>query len=145
MDLLHALRRAQYKACLVTLAVGSRGLLHMPGFVQLREQLHLDTKTFQSMLIQISSVAVAASFKVWCTRNQTFSPSQIIFIQNAFAYLLLVCCVSMCCVTVSHLVRMVFIVPRLELLSCIFVFPILYSIPCGWIQYIHVQLFCRKL
>ena len=63
-DLLHALRRAQYKACLVTLEVGSQGLLHMPGFVQLKEQLHLDTKTFQSMLIQISSVAVAASFKV---------------------------------------------------------------------------------
>ena len=74
-DLLHALRRAQYKACLVMLEVGSQGLLHMPGFVQLKEQLHLDTKTFQSMLIQISSVAVAASFKVWCTRNQAFSPS----------------------------------------------------------------------
>ena len=49
-DLLHALRRAQYKACLVTLEVGSRGLLHMPGFLQLKEQLHFDTKTFQSML-----------------------------------------------------------------------------------------------
>ena len=58
-DLLHALRRAQYKACLVTLEVGSQGLLHMPGFVQLKEQLHLNTKTFQSMLIQISSVAVS--------------------------------------------------------------------------------------
>ena len=66
-DLLHALRRAQYKACLVMQEVGSRGLL--------KEQLHLDTKTFQSMLIQISSVAGAASFKVWCTRNRTFSPS----------------------------------------------------------------------
>ena len=68
-DLLYNLQRSTYTASLITLEVGSRGLLHMPGFNKLSSHLHMDKKQSRTLYIQTACEAIKESYKIWCTRN----------------------------------------------------------------------------
>ena len=70
LDLLEEAEQAGYKAQLITLEVGSRGLPHMPGFNKLKNYLNLGSKVFLELLIEASCQAIIGSFSVWCARNK---------------------------------------------------------------------------
>ena len=68
-DLLQNLQGVSYTASLITLEVGSRGLLHMPGFRKLSSLLHMDKKQSQLLHVQTVSEAIKGSYRIWCMRN----------------------------------------------------------------------------
>ena len=55
---------------LITLEVGSRGVIHLQGFLQMQKQLDCSKKDPRTLLVRISSTAIQESFKIWCTRNR---------------------------------------------------------------------------
>ena len=69
-DLVMEAEKAGYKADLLTIEVGARGLLHMPGFKKLKNSLGIDKKNFNKLLLDSSREAMIASHKIWCARNR---------------------------------------------------------------------------
>ena len=69
LDLVDQAKEAGYEAKLITLEVGSRGLINMPGFNQLKEELGVSTNTLDILLLQIIRIVILQSFRVWCCRN----------------------------------------------------------------------------
>jgi len=63
-DLLYNLQRSTYTASLITLEVGSRGLLHMPGFNKLSSHLHMDKKQSRTLYIQTACEAIKGLYKI---------------------------------------------------------------------------------
>ena len=70
LDLLSAIRNAGYKAKLITIEVGSRGLPNMSGFESLRKELKLTKTQTHDLMVQAARRAMLGSFSIWCSRNQ---------------------------------------------------------------------------
>ena len=73
-DMVVRARSSGYEAQLITLQVGSRGIVDMAGFTQLQQQFHLPKHTFNLLLQRISQLAIEESFKIWCRRNTITTP-----------------------------------------------------------------------
>jgi len=70
LDLLSAIRKAGYKADLITIEVGSRGLPNMCEFEKLsKEQLKLTKSQTRDLMVQAGR-AMLGSFNIWCSRKQ---------------------------------------------------------------------------
>ena len=70
MDLLEQARAKGYKAQLITLQVGSRGVPHLPGFEMLCKTLGLPSRDLVKLLEDVSRLALAGSYSIWCSRNR---------------------------------------------------------------------------
>ena len=71
-DLLSAIRNAGYKATLITVEVGSRGLPNMCGFENLRKELKLTKTQTHVLMVQAAKRAMLGSFSIWCSRNRVY-------------------------------------------------------------------------
>ena len=70
MDLLQQARNSGYRAQLLTLEVGSRGVPHFDSFKKLSVTLSMTNKELNSLLQSTARAAIAGSFKIWCSRNK---------------------------------------------------------------------------
>ena len=70
MDLLQQARSSGYKAELLTLQVGSRGVPHYESFQQLAETLSMGSRDLTNLLKSTTRAAIAGSFRIWCSRNK---------------------------------------------------------------------------
>ena len=70
MDLLHQVRDRGYKAQLLTLEVGSRGVPHLNSFKKLAHILSMSSKDLTNLLMCTSRAAVTGSFSIWCSGNR---------------------------------------------------------------------------
>ena len=68
-ELVKEARQAGYNTNLITLEVGSRGMIHNPGFQSLKDRLNMKEKSLSAMLRDISMEAIHQSHKIWCNRN----------------------------------------------------------------------------
>ena len=68
-DLVEAGRAAGYKTDLITVEVGSRGMLGESMFENLKEAIHATRKDITSLCLQSIRAAILGSFKIWSCRN----------------------------------------------------------------------------
>ena len=68
MDLFQQVRDKGYKAQLLTLEVGSRGVPHFVGFETLANSM--SSKGLSNLLTSTTRAAIAGSFSIWCSRNR---------------------------------------------------------------------------
>ena len=68
-DLLDAGRAAGYETSLITLEVGSRGMLAVSDFDTLRAACHLSTKETTTLCLDIIRTTLLESFRIWSSRN----------------------------------------------------------------------------
>ena len=64
-------QRAQdkgFKAILITVEVGSRGIINNPGF-KLKKELRLSEREVSTMVKDISIETIMQSHQIWCQRN----------------------------------------------------------------------------
>ena len=58
-----------HRTTLTTLEVGSRGIVHNPGFSILKKELCLSHREVSALLIDISQETILQSHPIWCQRN----------------------------------------------------------------------------
>ena len=75
MDLFQQVRDKGYKAQLLTLEVGSRGVPHFVGFETLANTLSMSSKELSNLLMSTTRAAIAGSFSIWCSRNRKSDPA----------------------------------------------------------------------
>ena len=68
-DLVEAGRAAGYKTELITVEVGSRGMLDVSNFDALREVIKTSMKEFTSLTLLTIRTAILGSFDIWSSRN----------------------------------------------------------------------------
>ena len=68
-DLVEAGRAAGYKTELITVEVGSRGMLDASNFNALREVIKASMKEFTSLTLLTIRTAILGSFDIWSSRN----------------------------------------------------------------------------
>ena len=69
LDLVEAVRGAGYRAELITLEVGSRGMLSVEDLVGVKDALHVSTKEITTLCLATIRAAILGSFRVWSSRN----------------------------------------------------------------------------
>ena len=62
-------QRAGYRTTLITLEVGSRGIIHFPGFCKLKNELKLSDRDLSAMLQYIVTETITQSHSIWSQRN----------------------------------------------------------------------------
>ena len=62
-------RTSGYNGRVITLEVGSRGIIGEGGFSKLKAEFNLTTQELSNLLISISRTAIVESYKMWCRRN----------------------------------------------------------------------------
>ena len=72
-NLIDETQKAGYTSTLITIEVGSRSLPNMSGFQRLRDILKLRHPEFCKLLLDTSQQAILGSYKIWCSRNNTFT------------------------------------------------------------------------
>ena len=70
-DLVEAGLAAGYRSKLITVEVGSRGMVDVSDFTALRYALDASKKEFSAMTTQVICTAILESFKIWASRNCT--------------------------------------------------------------------------
>ena len=70
-DLVEAGLAAGYRSKLITVEVGSRGMVDVSDFTALRNALDAPKKEFSAMTTQVIRTAILGSFKIWASRNCT--------------------------------------------------------------------------
>ena len=68
LDLVAEIEEKGYNMELITLEVGSRGLLCLDGFKQLHSILYVNKKWMQ-FFKNVASTAISGSFKIWISTN----------------------------------------------------------------------------
>ena len=69
IDLIDQAKANGYKAQLITLEVGSRGLVNKKGFIQLKQILGISNSQLDGLLLQIIRTVILQSYKIWCCKN----------------------------------------------------------------------------
>ena len=70
LDLLSAVQQTGYRASLITLEVGSRGLPNIDGFRRLKQELKLTTSQLTDLMVKAARQAIIGSYNIWCSRNR---------------------------------------------------------------------------
>ena len=69
-DLMEQIDDSTHSGSLVTLEVGSRGILSLPSFTLLKQQLLICTRRqWEEALSNITRTAISGSHRIWVTRN----------------------------------------------------------------------------
>ena len=68
-DLVERARCSNYRTTLITLEVGSRGMVNMEGFMQLKQELNISKPDITQLLVVVAKTSIMESFKIWCMRN----------------------------------------------------------------------------
>ena len=68
-DLIESARRAGYRSELITIEVGSRGMLSDEDFDTLKRALKVSRKAITSLCLSVITTTITESFTIWCTRN----------------------------------------------------------------------------
>ena len=72
-DLIDETWKAGYTSTLIMVEVGSRGVPNMSGFQRLCDILKLCHPEFCKLLQDTTQQAILGSYKIWCSRNNTFA------------------------------------------------------------------------
>ena len=70
-DLVEAGMAAGYKTVLITLEVGSRGMLAVHDLDELRAATHASSKAATSLCLNLIRTTLIESFRIWTSRNST--------------------------------------------------------------------------
>ena len=70
MGLVNQARESGYKATLIPLQVGSRGVPDCDGFCRLAKCLNIGKKNMMQLLKRVITEVLTGSFSIWCTRNR---------------------------------------------------------------------------
>ena len=73
-DVVVRARSSGYRGQIITLEVGSRGVIGGGGFSCLRAEFNIKEREMSNLLIKISRTAIEESYKIWCRRNTTTLP-----------------------------------------------------------------------
>ena len=68
-DLVKTASNNGFDATLITIEVGSRGIINLPGFKELQHVLSLTRRECISMLVNSAVKAIGGSFVIWANRN----------------------------------------------------------------------------
>ena len=85
-DLIDKTQKAGYTSTLITIEVGSRGLPNMSGFQRLCDILKLCHPEFCKLLLDTSQQAILGSYKIWYSRNNTFTWSLLLVHMHMYFY-----------------------------------------------------------
>ena len=70
-DLMEAGLAAGYRSKLISVEVGSWGMVDISDFTAIRNALDASKKEFSAMTTQVIRMAILESFKTWASRNCT--------------------------------------------------------------------------
>lgn len=70
-DLQQRAQRTGYHTTIITLEVGSRGIINYPGFLSLKKEFRIRDRDFTTMLQSISMETITQSHRIWCQRNHS--------------------------------------------------------------------------
>ena len=73
-DVVVRARSSGYRGQIITLEVGSHGIIGGGGFSCLRAEFNIKEREMSNLLIKISRTAIEESYKIWCRRNTTTLP-----------------------------------------------------------------------
>ena len=73
-DVVARARSSGYIGQIITLEVGSRGIIGGDGFNCLKTVFNIKEREMSNLLIKISRTAIEESFKIWCRRNTLTLP-----------------------------------------------------------------------
>ena len=65
------LRYVEYASNLITVEVGSRGLVNTEGFKSLKKLIKASTKDMNQLMTDCSRLDITGSFKIWCSCNSS--------------------------------------------------------------------------
>ena len=68
-DVITRARSAGYSGTVITLQVGSRGIIDQAGFSLLQSEFKIHKRELSHLLAQITSLVLKESYKIWCQRN----------------------------------------------------------------------------
>ena len=68
-DVMVRARASGYSGRVITLEVGSRGIVGEGGFSCLKAEFNIKERELSNLLIVISRTAIEESYKIWCRRN----------------------------------------------------------------------------
>ena len=68
-DLLRLCTSNGYGAQLITIQVGSRGVLDLPHLSRLKQMCKPTVKDWASFVVSLAKAAITGSFAIWCSRN----------------------------------------------------------------------------
>ena len=68
-DMMARARSAGYSGRLITLQVGSRGIVDQAGFEHLKHELNIGKRVLTQFLTRVSYLVIQESYKIWCRRN----------------------------------------------------------------------------
>ena len=71
-ELQASITAAGYRAELITIEVGSRGLPNTVGFTRLKAKFGMSTHKIKELMVDAGRQAISGSFRLWCSRNRTF-------------------------------------------------------------------------
>ena len=69
-DVMYRAISAGYSGCVITLQVGSRGIIDPAGFSLLQKEINIHKRDHSRLFTRISSLVIQESFKIWCQRNR---------------------------------------------------------------------------
>jgi len=69
-ELITGARTSGYDAELITLEVGSRGVINPAGFKHLRQTLNICSTKMSELLLCTCKRAIEGSYSIWCSRNR---------------------------------------------------------------------------
>ena len=69
IDLVSEVEKNGFNTELITLEVGSRGLVHVDGFKRLQDLICGGKQRWKQLLQDIAIVAIKGSYKIWTSRN----------------------------------------------------------------------------
>ena len=69
LELALDIEKKGYNVDLITLEVGSRGLVCTNGFHQLRDAICVNKRKWRQLLQNVACAAINGSYKIWTSRN----------------------------------------------------------------------------
>ena len=63
---------AGYETGLITLEVGSRGVINPAGFQHLKTILNITTSKMTKLMVELCKQTIQSSYTIWCCRNRNF-------------------------------------------------------------------------
>lgn len=70
LDLQESVERAGYKSHIITIEVGSRGLVNPTGFEKLALAFNIKDAQLKHLFTTLSREAILGSHRIWCSRNK---------------------------------------------------------------------------
>ena len=69
-ELLTGACNAGYETELITLEVGSRGVINPAGFQYLKTTVNITTSEMSKLMFEVCKRTIEGSYSIWCSRNR---------------------------------------------------------------------------